>query len=368
MKWVMQMKKALTALLVLVLLLSGFLFWKGAHHAVYLTGLLEEWLEAENADQSLTLQLSGGTLGPKDFSLTADTFWTEYEDRRLFGLSAQGVTVWTEGENLYMDTGNAYGLPELSGLNETTRRLKLGLLLYGRVTKKGDNYHLSMNSEELELTADITADSRLRKITASAQLPDGTAIDAALISEEAHSHPIPLEISDAIVRARMEPPMPLTEPLEILLPAFQNLLPLQGDLTLGVECGILELSETVAFAMDTQTARLERKGSILSIDLPDELSGADPALLGLVLLRNGTFRTEGDTARFEVSLTAEATTGLCAALVPQIEDLGMDFTESCATVTIEDGTLTAVSLTADGEVPFLFTTIPVYFSATLTTS
>lgn len=375
MKRVMQMKKALIVILALVLILGGLFFWKGGHHALALADILEEWLDADDADQSLTLHVqipgaqanAAGQFEPhiRQLSLSADTFWTEYADRRLFGLTAQGVTAYTDGKNLYMDTGKTYALPDLSGLRKSARRLALGLLLYGRVTKTGDTYNISMKSDELELNIDLTADRTVQAVSIIAVLPDDTTVCASMTATPTVSHPIPRQISDAVVRARMEPPMALTEPLEVLLPALENLLPLEGDLTLGVDCGILELAETVGFSMDSQAAELDRKGVIVSIDLPGELSGADPAVLGLLLLRNGTFSREGDSSRFELTLPAETTRELCAALVPQIRDLGIGFSESHATLTITDGKLTSASLIAEGEVPFLVTTIPVAFQAEL---
>ena len=160
--------------------------------------------------------------------------------------------------------------------------------------------------------------------------------------------------------------MALLEPLEVLLPAAEQLLPLSGNLELGVDCGILELSETVGFRLDETKAELERKGVIVTIDLPDELSGMDPAVLALLLLRDGEFIREGDTSLFRVTLPAETTDRLCAALVPQIGDLGIGFDGSEAVLTIQGGKLTAISLTAEGTVPFLVTTIPVAFHADLT--
>lgn len=361
----MQMKKALIVLLALVLLLVGFFFWRGGHHAIYLAEVLEEWFDADDADQSLTIriQIPGSEL--RQISLTADTFWTEYADRHLFGVSSRGVTAWTDGKNLYMDTGKAYALPNQSGLNTTVRRLAMGMLLYGRITKNADTYSICMESEELELDVDLTADRTVRAVNFRAVLKDGTEIAGSLIPKTAVPHPIPREISDAIVQTRMEPPIPLTEPLEILLPALEHLLPLEGDLTLGVASGILDIHETVGFSMDTQTAELERKGVAFSIDLPDAYSAGDPALLGLLLLRNGDFTRHGNGAQFEITLPPDATAQLCAALVPQAAELSIDYSESRAVLTIEDGNLSSASLTAEGEVPFLITTIPVEFRAEL---
>ena len=162
--------------------------------------------------------------------------------------------------------------------------------------------------------------------------------------------------------------MPLSEPLEILLPALRNFLPLRGDLTLGVECGILNLSESVVLRMDEEKAELERKGEMIPLPLPVDLSQADPTALALLLLRNGTFSRDEISAEIRLDLPTEATNTLCAALVPQIQNLGIEFGESQALLTFRDNALRSVTMTADGEVPFLITTIPVSFRADLAIS
>ena len=109
MERVMRMKKALIVILALLLLLTGLFFWKGGHHAIVLAEHLEEWLDEDNGDQRLTLMLvkpditvdDKGQVKPeiRQMSLNADTFWTEYADLPLFGLTAQGVTAYTDGKH-----------------------------------------------------------------------------------------------------------------------------------------------------------------------------------------------------------------------------------------------------------------------------
>ena len=98
----MHMKKVLIVILALTLLLGGLFFFKGGHHAIALSEMVEEWLDEDTADQSLTLMVSipgvrvdgKGTARPhiQQYSLNADTFWTEYADQPLFGLTAEGLT------------------------------------------------------------------------------------------------------------------------------------------------------------------------------------------------------------------------------------------------------------------------------------
>lgn len=371
----MRMKKVLIVILALVLILGGLFFWKGGHHAIFLSEIMEEWLDEDTADQSLTLMLmkpditvdDRGQAKPvvRQMSLNADSFWTEYHDRPLFGLTAQGMTAWTDGKNLYMDTGKAYALPELSQFRKDLQEIAVGMLLHGRVTKLNDTYSVTMKTEELELYVDITADTRVQAVNLTAILPDESSVTLSIVPKTTQAHPVPQEVADAMVHAKMEPPMDIREPLELLLPALEELIPLEGDLTLGVESGILKLEETVKLRLSSEKAELERKGVIVTLDLPVEPAALEPLGAALLLLRNGDFLISGRDAEIKVTLPPETTGQLCAALVPELGNLGMIFGESKAVVSIQDGALSTVTLSAAGEVPFLATTIPLSFHAEL---
>ena len=367
----MHMTKVLIVILALILLLGGLFFWKGGHHAIALSEMVEEWLDEDTADQSLTLMVSipgvrvdgKGTARPhiQQYSLNADTFWTEYADQTLFGLTAEGLTAWTDGRNLYMDTGKAYALPQLQQWRKELRKLSVGMLLHGRVTKHGDTYNLTMKSGELELEMDITADTRVQSVILIMVLPDDTAVHLAITTKAAASHPVPREVSDAMVRSKMEPPMALTEPLGALLPALESMIPMTGELKLSVDCGILSISDAGTLHITQEQMVLKRRDTELSFPMQD----VQPLPAALLLLRHGDFSIDGQDAAVTVLLPSEITAALCTALVPQIKDLGMTFPESRATLTIVGGKVTGADLRVEAEVPFLVTTIPLTFTAEL---
>jgi hypothetical protein len=177
----------------------------------------------------------------------------------------------------------------------------------------------------------------------------------------AAAHPVPREISDAMVRAKMEPPMALTEPLGVLLPALEAMIPMTGELKLGVECGILNISDSGTLHITQDQMVLKRRDTELSFPMQD----VQPLPAALMLLRHGDFSIDGQNATATVLLPPEATAALCTALVPQIKDLGMTFPESRATLTIVGGKVTGADLRVEAEVPFIVTTIPLTFTAEL---
>lgn len=360
----MRMKKVLTLLLALVLILvlaaAGIFFWKGGHHALYLADAAMEWLESDESDQTVRIEVNG-------ISLSAQTFWMELDDELVYGLEAEGYAVYLRENVLYMDSGAAYTLPPMVPDMDQVYRLLAGAVLYGRIEKKDGVYHFTMEAEELTLSADLTAGEELQNLSLSgAFLWNGEPVQltASMAQTPEQVHTLPEAVADAMVRAEIEPPLPLTEPLNVLLPALEQLLPLEADVELGVECGILSLSETADLTIENGKAALIREGIILELALPAELSELSPAAGALLFLRSGEFSREGSAAAFRVSLPAEATAELVGQLVPQAAELGITFKSSKAVLHIMDKRLTRVTLTAEGSVPFLFTTIPVSFAAT----
>lgn len=367
------MKKLLIVFLALILLLGGLFIWKGGHHAVLLAEALEDWLDEDAGDQSLVLQINiptfegGETIKPvvRHMSVQGDAFWTEHNDRTVYGLTTGGYSVYLIGNILCMDNGTAYALPELRSYQAQVREFLTGLLLYGRVTKTEQGYAVEMEHEELSFHATVAMDKGISSVTMNLGCEIGgqpVGMVAVLTPTQVQSHPLPQSVLDAVVRSVMEPPMSITEPLEVLPPAMETLLPLEADVTLGVECGILSLTETVGLTIEEEII-LKRNGESTPLSLPDGLSNVDPMAVGLALLRNGSFSKNGDDAEFRLSLPAEATGELVSQLVPQVGSLGLTFTDSEALVTIQNGTLTLASLEANGEIPFLVTTIPLSFSA-----
>lgn len=374
MEWVIQMKKLLIVFLALILILGGLFIWKGGHHALVLAEELEDWLDDDAGDQTLSLQVSiptfvaGAEIEPvvRQLSLYGDTFWTEHNDRTIYGLTSSGYSVYLIDNTLYMDNGAAYATPELRTYKAQVKEFLTGLLLYGRVTRTDRSYRVEMEHEELTFSASVALDHGVSSVTVDLGCTlDGQPVHvlAVLTPKETQAHPLPQPVLDAMVRAKMEPPMPITEPLEVLLPAMETLLPLDADVTLEVECGILAISETVGLSVDDAGAQLTRDGGSLPLRLPDGLENIDPVSAGLAILRSGSFTRDGDRAEFRITLPSEESAELVCQLVPQAANLGVTFIESEAVLVFTAGRLTEAAISAEGEIPILVTTIPLSFSA-----
>lgn len=368
------MKKILAVVLILLLLLTGLFFWKGGHHAIYLAEALEEWLDADDADQSLTLMVmvpgaqvndDTGRFEPHiaQYTLSAETFWTEYGDRPLFGLTAENTTAYTDGKNLYFDTGKAYALPELTELRKNLRELAFGMLLHGRVTKQGEIYNISMKTDDMELDVDVTLDRTVRAVNVMAILPDDTSVVLQMDTLPTNSHSIPKTVLDAMVRSRMEMPMILTEPLSAILPALDGIFPLRAETKLTVECGILNISETVDLTLTETQAELVRDGITVTLSLPETMKNIPPAALGLYLLATADFVPTADGAVFTVPIPPEMSKAMLSSLVPQAAELDITFTPGEAVLTLSGGKIDTLSLTADGTIPVLIAELPLSFRA-----
>ena len=368
------MKKIFAVVLILLLILAGLFFWKGGHHAVYLSETLEEWLDADDADQSLTLMVmipgaqvneETGRFEPHiaQYMLSAETFWTEYADRPLFGLTAQDTTAYTDGKNLYFDTGKAYALPELTELRKTARELAFGLILHGRVTKQGETYNISMKTDDMELDVDITLDRTVRAVSVMAILPDDTSVSASMTALPAKSHPIPQPVLDAMVHARMEKPMALTEPMNAILPALDCLFPLRAETKLTVECGILNISETVDLTLTETQAELVRNGITVTLSLPETMKDVPPAALGLYLLATADFAPTAGGSVFTIPIAPEMSKTMLSSLVPQASELDITFSPGEAVLTLAGGKLNSLSLAAEGTIPVLIAELPLSFRA-----
>ncbi len=343
------MKKTLVALVLALALLAGFGFLRGWHHTLALLPKLNDWLQGQVSAQ--TVELTGGGL-----QLQSQLFWQDYGGDRIYGSPEAGIYLLED--LLVMDSGRAYALE----LPEPSRSALWSLLLLGKMTRTETDYHFEAGGDGWSLQADFRAGDQLEQIRANAVL-EGSPWSVTIRRQEAQPQQIPAAVRDAIVLARMERPMNLREPLEALLPALAALEAPTADVTLGVECGILNLSETVQMEVRGDTALLRREDLEFQVSIPDALENLSPVAVGLLLLKHGEFQPTEDGALFRCTPPPGDTEELSEDLVPQLLNLGLTFDTASAEITIRDGRIRSVDLAAGGTVSLLITTLPIAFSA-----
>jgi hypothetical protein len=344
-------------LLAILALLAGFFFWKGGHHALYVSWVLDDWLDLDSASHSVNVKVN-------DTGISGEVFWLEWSDERVLGLQTMDMGLYLTDDVLYMDTGAAYALPRDSRNDNLAGRLALAALLHGRITRADGVYHFTMDTPELKLDAHLTADRLPQTLKLRGSLPEYTLdFEADMTYRPDKAHIIPQTVADAMVCAAMAKPMELTQPLNTAMTAMNQLFPLSSELTLGLECGILNLHETVGFYMNENQAILDRDGVQITMELPRIMSEFPAEALSLFLLRHGAYSVQDGTASFTVTLPADATADFVARMIPQAANLGIQFRESEALLTIQYGKLTRAVIQANGTIPFLVTELDLAFTA-----
>lgn len=377
MNGVMRMKKVLILILSLLLILSGLFFWKGGHHALILSEILEEWTDADQATQSLTILImkpdfvvddDNGQFKPeiRQMSVSMDSFWTEYADRDVFGIETAGMAAYLCDGIVYMDTGRAYALPDLDGLRESVRELAMGLLLHGRVTKTADFYYIDMKTDALELHISVTADQRLRAISLSCITPDDIALTASLVPKETVHRTIPQEVLDAMVQSKMEPPVSILEPLEALKPLASKLETLHADAKFAVDCGILEVDGTGVVTMEEGKLLLTNNLGVVELMSLGKFQDLSPAAAALMLLRSAEYLPGDAGPEFRMDVPTEEAYSFAQALIPQFAQLPIELKDCHLVLSIPDESPPQIHLQTEGTVPLVLVEIPLTFTAEFT--
>ncbi len=346
------MKKLLSVLLVLLAIPVGIFFYKGGHHALALAEKMADWLDAPAADQTISLTVDGQ-------SLNADLFWMPGDDDRIWGMEEYGI--YLQDDTLYLDNGRAYALPELRANNDL-RRLVWGLLAYGRVTREGNTWYLDTDSDQFSLHGTFTAGDALEAAQLEARLPwQGRTVNVAgaLTVQRAQAHALPQKV--ALAMEDDGPHVSLSQPLNAILPAVEQLDHLTADANFGVACGILNLTESAQVTLENGTVTLSRSGVEYKLSLP--LTELSPVLAGLAVLKHGEFRQSGAETSFRFDLPPEEAAEVCAQLVPQLSELGVTFDTATAEIAILSERLQTITLSAAGNIPFVITEIPIAFTA-----
>lgn len=348
------MKKLLYPLLILLLLLTAVFFWRGGHHMLFLASAAGEWLDSDTSDQTIRVQTDGLTF-------SADTFWTEYNDQLLLGLESGEYCAYFHEGIVILDNGKSYAL----SLPRFDRKQVLQLAL-GRVTKSGDLYTYTIETDTLSIRADIRAGETIETIHAEVQCtPEGRAISfsADVVVNPEESHTLPQPVRDAIVLAQMEPPLPLQELLDALQPVLQHLDDTEADVSFSAECGILEVHESGVLRRENGALVLQCGDREIPLDMLGDVSRLTPEAAALMLLRNTEFSKTETGATFCLILPPEDVYEFCQTLVPQFVELPITLKEAQVILQISGENLDRITFTTGGSVPLILANIPITLTA-----
>lgn len=359
-------KGCLLPVLLLVLVLLAGMLWlnsRGFGPLVSAWQSFSRWAGADAADYRVSIQ-SG------DLTISADGWWTDDPDGRIYALTAEQLPLFIQGQTLALDNGRCYALPALPDWEAAAPELLLALLTSGQITTQNETTRLHLPEQNLAVT--VTADQgQMSSLELEAAVTrDGTSVPLALRIQTlpTQSHSLSAQIRQALAA---EDPTPLLEPLEPLLPAIQALSEretVSGDLNVTVDCGVLTIDETLEmeFASANGTVHLRRGGLHVPLELPELEMLLSPAALPLVLLRNGTFTRTGDVCQWRIDVEPALTESLFTALIPELAQWDLDFARMEAQLLVADGSFQTVTISGSGEIPFLVTTIPITVTMALT--
>ncbi len=345
------MRKLFAVLGVLLLLVTGLFFYKGGYHALAVLPKLEGLLSQDSGSYLAEVHVNGD-----EAVFQSPLQWEGSGEKRIWSLPEYGVYV--QEEILVLDNGKAYELE----MPELPDNLLWGLVLHGRMTRGNDGqYAFNAEADGWSLNVRITCPEKVDNADLQLTYPGGT-LGLFLAPEDTPPAPVSQTVRDALVLANMEEPMELSEPLKALTPLME-LDSLAADVTLGVECGLLNLTESARLTVENGNCTVTRQGVEFEIALGENGTAFNPLPLGLALLKYGEYTPTESGAIFQIDLPTAETEAICAQLVPQLADLGLTFNTASATLTVGREKLQSLTLTAGGTVPFLFSDIPIGFTA-----
>lgn len=343
------MKKILASLLTILLLLAGLFLWKGGHHALSMASELARWAEEDASDQKFQLTLD-------DITIEGSSFWMDRSGDRVYGITVDEFTLWLRNSVVYTDTGKAYSLPSPEA---DPQALLWSALLKGRITREDSLRQLTLEQDSVQMTGTMDDFGNITLDVQWGQESDAHHLSVSLQRRDTQAHTIPQNVLDAMVRADMEPPISILEPLEAVGPALAALTQMEADVTLAVECGIINLSEQLELTAGPDGLVLKRSGVEIQLPLNRTLDASAAPELVLLFLRNGDFMRTDTGAQLSLQIPGDSITGMMEAMIPQISGMGVSYDDATVSLFISGDQLETVSMEAGGSVPFLITEIPI---------
>ena len=350
-------------LLVLIGLLVGIGIHLGLPHAWHLGVLLEDLLRQDQLDGSFSLQYDGQTLD-------GSVFRRRQGDEELYGCTILGIPFYYGDETLILENGRAYDLDDL--LPEEDPELPLWKLLFVGIDreKAPDSRIYRAELERIQLGMSQLTNLKFSATERTGQLSelslgllwDGTPLQLTLKRDGPQVREIPSEVWRSL-KAEQVPSIQLLGPL---LHAFRTLpQPLCAELDLKADCGPIQLTNSMMLYGTQRGIYLERRSGLEQLS---QLHSTNQALLaaGYLFLRDGRMEVVGSSGSYGLIFPAEQVQRFCTQMVPELEQLPITYEDSSLILSVKNDRLQSVSFRCGGQMPFLFSTLPVSLGLELT--
>lgn len=341
---------------VVTLALLGAAIWRfGVLNGARVLWLLEQAGKETSVSGTFLLRTPDG----KDYQGTFGC--RDWLGERFWGVTMGELTLYYYNETLYFDNGRGYDAScWRESLTLPDEKDALLLLLAG-VERESDGererFHLDLADYGTPLLSVSMETEEQRIFRVSLDLQGGYVLE--LIPEHPGGADIPVEILMETPEAR--PSANALEPLFRGCAALGQETDLTAEVTLTAQCGMLTLREEAAVFCTEQGIFFSRNGKDPAL-LTDSVTGIGDLALGLcwTVCKEGDAQSvEADTAYYTLRPESELLEELFVQLLPELEGLGITFTDSILTVTVSGNRVMGLTLECVGEIPFFATTIPV---------
>ena len=314
----------------------------------------------------------------------ASVSWDTVLEKRYVTVNSGPDSIYLHDGALYFSSGNGYRLDGLmENLPFTAEQLRMAQLFIPWEAYRDSGYRawrLALPEEPGILLRTLLPDveqywDQLR------------TLNLCLYEESGNLRYVLLEGDDLSVYLELKAQQPELVPTELLmqmgtasLPDIRTLEPLfracmdlyetetvQGDLHIHVECGPLPVQETARVLLSPDGLFLGR-GEQWTAMLPDSV-GRQEFLLGIgwTLLKEGVWEpSEPDGGTMSLTLNAGDIRTSLFSIIPELEGLDLALDDGELTVRIEGNQFSGMDLTDTGQIPFLFTEIPLSVHLELT--
>lgn len=348
-------KWPIAVLIILLILISAVLiigYALGVPHAWRAWQLLKETWERESLSADLTISAQQVELSPA-------LFRTREEGLEIWSCQIQGYTFSYCDGCVFLDNGRGYDISSLLEKYLPEWEVDPRLLLLAGVRRErsddGTAYILQTDSLSIHLTE---RGDTLAAIDLEFPIEGQRVHVSAQILSSVEYRPDP-QVLEAIRRGSAEDIgllMPLVE-------ACSDLVRSQiigGNAALSVDCGPLILSDDIGVYLVRTGERdqvcILRSGEYSYTPLDGQvISQMLPALV-LEFCRSGQI----SDGCYRLTIDAEAVKTMCQTLVPETAQFDITYEDGLVELVTSEGRLDSVILQCGGQMPFFFTTIPVW--------